>query len=217
MQSFIPDGPSRSLFKDELNSAPSNLLITDVDDTLWNKREIFPEVEEFLHHAKTLGYQIYANSFNAKAPEILSQLGILKYFSGGICGRFDTEVKRLDHYKQDKGEMIVTLLKHIKYNSILPIYYFDDDPDQIKAVNHTSLKTVWRFTTIQVDKKEGICITHTKLLKAHKNPNNIPTTQEDCDQLVALSSSLDNATIVYKNWLINNIISSLRMDKSKML
>jgi hypothetical protein len=111
-----------------------NIYIFDLDQTLWDGQQLYPDVHNILSAIRLNGHYVYIASFNSDAPNILNKLGINHLFHGGAYGQ-----------GIDKHDMILQIL-HQHKQPIKKIEFFDDLPSNIVIVKEKSKNTAYSIT-----------------------------------------------------------------------
>ena len=104
------------------------LYIFDLDDTLWDGKQLYPDVKNILHILRKNNNFIYLASFNKKAPKYLQLLGIQQYFHGGAYGyipfvtKYDMVKECIDHMQRNYNGMLSSIEFYDDlYNNILNV------------------------------------------------------------------------------------------------
>lgn len=83
------------------------LYIFDLDSTLWDGRDLYPDVLSILTNIRKNGHYVYIASFNPYAPQILRRLRIAHLFHGGAYGTSATKYAMIrqimDHSAQENN------------------------------------------------------------------------------------------------------------------
>lgn len=108
------------------------LYIFDLDQTLWNGKQLYPDVKNILEILRRTGNFIYLASFNRRANDYLEYLKIKKYFHGGVFGYTPTVTKY---------DMVMECMIHLRgqYNgSLRGIEFYDDRMENVSCVHRTT-------------------------------------------------------------------------------
>ncbi len=108
--------------------ARPTMYVFDLDSTLWDGLQAYPDSKSILENLRTTGHYVYLASFNPFAPKILDMLDLQKFFHGGVYGTGQT-----------KAQMIRGILHtHTTNGLLIPrrVFFFDDHPDNILEVNN---------------------------------------------------------------------------------
>jgi predicted phosphatase len=106
------------------------LYIFDLDETLWDGRQLYPGVSEILHTLQRQGHLVYIASFNNDVPGVLEYLNITKLFHGGSYGNNRSK------YTMVK-EIMIRVINRFKF---LPtnVEFYDDLMSNICDVHSNS-------------------------------------------------------------------------------
>jgi predicted phosphatase len=123
---------------------PDNLdfkvAVFDLDLTLWDGKQLFPETVAILSKLRQEGVLMYVASFHQEAESCCKELGIIKFFERIFYGRHMS--------KSDMISIIMTIHNGLPVNELV---FFDDNIDNIVEVGLTN-----RVRTIHVNKQRGI-------------------------------------------------------------
>ena len=103
------------------------VAIFDLDETLWNGKELYENTIEILEFLQTNGAHLYIASFHLEAPLVCDELKITKYFSKILYGRDIT-----------KSAMIQQILSEHKNIDPKDVIFFDDNIKNIYDVETTT-------------------------------------------------------------------------------
>lgn len=114
---------------------PSKLYIFDLDKTLWDHIDVYPNTHKILRELRKRGHLVYLASFNPNAIKILKELEIVHYFHGGVYG----DISQF----QSKYAMIEQIRKILKFEG--KVEFYDDMMDNLLIVkkNDPSIKTIF--------------------------------------------------------------------------
>ncbi len=102
------------------------LYVFDLDLTLWDYIDLYPNVEKILKELRKRKHLVYLASFNPSAVEILKRLNINHYFHGGVFG---------GNNKYSKYQMIEQIRQKINFNGKVE-FYDDHQPNIIIVKAH---------------------------------------------------------------------------------
>lgn len=71
------------------------LYIFDLDETLWDGYQLYPNVLDILQELHIQGHLMYIASFNLDVPSVLKRLNITNLFHGGAYGQDRSKYKMI--------------------------------------------------------------------------------------------------------------------------
>ena len=113
--------------KESLFNFDFKIAVFDLDLTLWNSEDLYPDVLSILQMLKQCNIPLYIASFHKEALQCCDDLNISNYFDNIYYGRHMNKLQMINEIKKQH----VDIQDH-------EIVFFDDNPHNIQHVQKNS-------------------------------------------------------------------------------